>query len=193
MEVFPIAIQSLKTKGYFLHVCGGVSSGYLVPFYVDEFSPRMWRCFYKRYRTLYEAKIFSTYVEVFLSRKRRRISRRDFLHVCGGVSYCLLCKVCFKKFSPRMWRCFFIQEDPPLERVIFSTYVEVFLDSCNARLRCADFLHVCGGVSRLEKMLRTFMAFSPRMWRCFLIRSTCLILKCIFSTYVEVFLKQNGN
>ena len=51
---------------YFLHVCGGVSKEIFVQGTAEEFSPRMWRCFWTRQGRYDYYWIFSTYVEVFL-------------------------------------------------------------------------------------------------------------------------------
>ena len=114
----------------------------------------------------------------------------DFLHVCGGVSSVPVPKGDGPEFSPRMWRCF--QKSHGLKQVahIFSTYVEVFpLPSTKSSIR-HNFLHVCGGVSFVSKLLASNAEFSPRMWRCFSPRRTVAVGNLIFSTYVEVFLRR---
>ena len=50
---------------------------------------------------------------------------------------------------------------------IFSTYVEVFLESPDFDGEGQNFLHVCGGVSAKYLDEDVERAFSPRMWRCF--------------------------
>ena len=73
---------------------------------------------------------------------------------------------------------------------VFSTYVEVFLDFELAAKRGVGFLHVCGGVSARGGTRYTEILFSPRMWRCFYLTLLKLGRYLVFSTYVEVFLRQ---
>ena len=72
----------------------------------DTFSPRMWRCFFFEGVRRDRAKIFSTYVEVFLGKLVESIFVLNFLHVCGGVSASTKLHRNVYAFSPRMWRCF---------------------------------------------------------------------------------------
>ena len=147
VEVFlPKCLRASKPFD-FLHVCGGVSPSINVRRSVFKFSPRMWRCFQNAFDAHLDACIFSTYVEVFLLGALKTSIRRHFLHVCGGVSRRKAICIFTILFSPRMWRCFLITLLKVLGKVIFSTYVEVFLCASDARLFCAYFLHVCGGVS----------------------------------------------
>ena len=67
VEVFPNGNMSPFVLNHFLHVCGGVSGSWERHPGTGKFSPRMWRCFCKSYRPFDTYKIFSTYVEVFLS------------------------------------------------------------------------------------------------------------------------------
>ena len=126
VEVFLLPKPFAGRFRNFLHVCGGVSSGYLVPFFVDEFSPRMWRCFFVKVTTTVAGTIFSTYVEVFLMLNRGALNGGNFLHVCGGVSFSVFQTRRIRTFSPRMWRCFSARRYAFCARFIFSTYVEVF-------------------------------------------------------------------
>ena len=71
----------------------------------------------------------------------------SFLHVCGGVSNSEGITVVMPKFSPRMWRCFWLKSFLDPRQSVFSTYVEVF---------------VIGSFGIFEDLV-----FSPRMWRCF--------------------------
>ena len=48
---------------------------------------------------------------------------------------------------------------------VFSTYVEVILDSAVLDVGNSCFLHVCGGDPYDETKKRTIKEFSPRMWR----------------------------
>ncbi len=149
----------------------------------------MWRCFHRHLSDHPPEHIFSTYVEVFLSYKGGQLLQGDFLHVCGGVSAFQPNVPDIRKFSPRMWRCFFFQSLLWVVVEIFSTYVEVFLSLEYLHQLISNFLHVCGGVSkRINEGLTVFL-FSPRMWRCFPLQRPLRLRLSIFSTYVEVFLK----
>ena len=171
----------------FLHVCGGVSTPVLLSSLLPIFSPRMWRCFHECSSVGSHRRIFSTYVEVFLLVRIELCRRSDFLHVCGGVSKHIVHAFALTEFSPRMWRCFWEFTFARPSRVIFSTYVEVFpCPEPEPESRC-DFLHVCGGVSRLIGSARRCKIFSPRMWRCFCLFVRTFLISKIFSTYVEVF------
>ena len=86
MEVFPSQSYPKSDEEDFLHVCGGVSHLQFALAHSYRFSPRMWRCFCFRTVTGNSKNIFSTYVEVFLTKPESLENAVDFLHVCGGVS-----------------------------------------------------------------------------------------------------------
>ena len=86
-----------------------------------------------------------------------------------------------------MWRCFCLGCRLDYSRMIFSTYVEVFLSISRLVVLCLNFLHVCGGVSNEIIRENYDTSFSPRMWRCFRFTAWWQIGRVIFSTYVEVF------
>ena len=88
VEVFLLCLRCSLLYEDFLHVCGGVSKEIFVQGTAEEFSPRMWRCFFKAGYSRSITKIFSTYVEVFLILALPSIDTLHFLHVCGGVSVC---------------------------------------------------------------------------------------------------------
>ena len=167
VEVFPLTYDNEHLPPDFLHVCGGVSVYESQAFSLTGFSPRMWRCFLELIDQIARAKIFSTYVEVFLFAWRAGSHCVNFLHVCGGVSLQDSLPVSTGEFSPRMWRCFPKKTGLKRPVKIFSTYVEVFLKQFVFLRDLFDFLHVCGGVSRLHAELLNDLLFSPRMWRCF--------------------------
>ena len=52
-----------------------------------------------------------------------------------------------------------------------------------------SFLHVRGGVSSVDSMYTQTVEFSPRAWRCFLAGAMFIEPREVFSTCVEVFLK----
>ena len=167
VEVFPTLRGRYQHCRCFLHVCGGVSFNQSRVCLVKRFSPRMWRCF--RIRTVLTAcyRVFSTYVEVFPTLRGRYQHCRCFLHVCGGVSF-NQSRVCLvKRFSPRMWRCFYERQTTSYSVKVFSMYVEVFLTE--------------------PSFASDPMEFSPRMWRCFWVFNIKNTAAQVFSTYVEVF------
>ena len=187
VEVFPFSSSHSYLLFNFLHVCGGVSGLVRALDQAWQFSPRMWRCFSIIMVSLIAFVIFSTYVEVFHLVLDRFVDRRDFLHVCGGVSIGQSAFCSSTLFSPRMWRCFSAIAGRRASCQIFSTYVEVFLevhpsqprhahflhvcggvsDTWETREELLDFLHVCGGVSLAAFGVAADTLFSPRMWRCF--------------------------
>ena len=91
-------------------------------------------------------------------------------------------------FSPRMWR--WSCHHHPYQHLlkVFSTYVEVILNSFRLCTMSMCFLHVCGGDPNLVSLTLTSPAFSPRMWRWSSFLGCTLKPSCVFSTYVEVIL-----
>lgn len=51
--------------------------------------------------------------------------------------------------------------------MVFSTYVEMFLNSASLSISVERFLHICGDVSMKNSDYTLKNEFSPRMWRCF--------------------------
>ena len=107
VEVFLRTRYTGRKSVHFLHVCGGVSCFITLTYDPEQFSPRMWRCFYAQAVIIRPSSIFSTYVEVFLSPVLHTTGLLNFLHVCGGVSNWFSDLPAEVRFSPRMWRCFF--------------------------------------------------------------------------------------
>ena len=52
-----------------------------------------------------------------------------------------------------------------LERLVFSTYVEVILSTVLILEKWDCFLHVCGGDPSKNATYNVIFGFSPRMWR----------------------------
>ena len=92
-----------------------------------------------------------------------------------------------RESSPRPWRCFCISVFCNLWRIVFSTSVEVFLDTMNLNGRKDGLLHVRGGVSLDKMWLRVVPPSSPRPWRCFFPQAVHANDHRVFSTSVEVF------
>ena len=151
-----------------LHVRGGVSTHLDRRFSHFESSPRPWRCFHVRVRSLGLLRVFSTSVEVFLHRGFGYGPRGRLLHVRGGVSRRLRCNAARSRSSPRPWRCFQMACRTARGHSVFSTSVEVFptvFTDCASR---SGLLHVRGGVSDCARCELTQWLSSPRPWRCFL-------------------------
>ena len=90
-----------------------------------------------------------------------------------------------------------------IDRFVFSTHVEMFLQLRLTVFCLTCFLHACGDVSGTGPREWRHNGFSPRMWRCFLLHireadlgivfSTALCVlsaTLVFFTHVEMFLFQ---
>ena len=147
VEVFPSASSPWGMRMCLLHVRGGVSSGMPSACWPVLSSPRTWRCFLRRFSTVCEEAVFSTCVEVFPTLRRNGSGRRGLLHVRGGVSTPTAYGDGATASSPRMWRCFLIITARSMRMEVFSTYVEVFLETQKVCRECRRLFHICGGVS----------------------------------------------
>ena len=132
--------------------------------------------------------VFSTSVEVFLSRKKSRTAFRGLLHVRGGVSGTESHLSSSFPSSPRPWRCFRRRTHQHRPDRVFSTSVEVFLARWMRPGTSLCLLHVRGGVSGDAGIEHYTSESSPRPWRCFQILEGKLREQGVFSTSVEVFL-----
>ena len=148
VEMFLIPVDIPRTCIRFLHACGDVSSDLVTIFIPQEFSPRMWRCFFPCIAMNAILRVFSTHVEMFLLLQVRKNR--------------------FIMFSPRMWRCFALYPSLMIKYNVFSTHVEMFLYHPKQLTHKLRFLHACGDVSISLRVKLTLVQFSPRMWRCFL-------------------------
>ena len=169
---------------------GGVSNDTRNQLSLRVFSPRAWRCFHICDASAVGFAVFSTCVEVFLSRLSGLRRRQGFLHVRGGVSRLNWRVVRVFEFSPRAWRCFSSWGVGGFWRGVFSTCVEVFLRKMSGQSVGMSFLHVRGGVSGVLSVGLAEIPFSPRAWRCFSTLSTAVSSGSVFSTCVEVFLSR---
>ena len=75
-----------------------------------------------------------------------------------------------------------------IDRFVFSTHVEMFLQLRLTVFCLTCFLHACGDVSGTGPREWRHNGFSPRMWRCFLLHIREADLGIVFSTHVEMFL-----
>ncbi len=173
-----------------LHARGGVSLCAAKDDGLSQSSPRTWRCFCTDARGRSPRRVFSTHVEVFLNVEPFFVKTESLLHARGGVSAeNQFCGWCFQS-SPRSWRCFSDCRCAEFLQAVFSTLVEVFPHFGSARGVWRCLLHARGGVSLLQKQCAWRALSSPRSWRCFLACGLIAISSKVFSTLVEVFLRQ---
>ena len=162
-------LQRWSPHGWrFLHVCGGDPKILRSWYVLHMFSPRMWRWSCLAFITIRILVVFSTYVEVIPILSNFRGWGWSFLHVCGGDPGRRACLTLQTAFSPRMWRWSQDEKNYDVLVNVFSTYVEVILESRTIHQWCLGFLHVCGG--------------DPHMYLHGYHFAT------VFSTYVEVIL-----
>ena len=171
-----------------LHVRGGVSDKVSGCITLTKSSPRPWRCFLLGRCSKLLERVFSTSVEVFLVISVQAPLHLRLLHVRGGVSGDTDKGQIITKSSPRPWRCFQGGSHERWRKRVFSTSVEVFLDTMNLNGRKDGLLHVRGGVSLDKMWLRVVPPSSPRPWRCFFPQAVHANDHRVFSTSVEVFL-----
>ena len=90
--------------------------------------------------------------------------------------------------SPRMWRwsCDRLVFRPKI--LVFSTYVEMILNSKILYQPRRGVLHVCGDDPSTSLVAKSKRLCSPRMWRWSLIRRLEYQCGLVFSTYVEMIL-----
>ena len=135
--------------------------------------------------------VFSTSVEVFPEPNLICLLPFRLLHVRGGVSDGEPINTVLIGSSPRPWRCFWLDGCVRERRCVFSTSVEVFLETLELNTIRVSLLHVRGGVSRFSKASCANRVSSPRPWRCFCPRSPDPPRQKVFSTSVEVFLSKS--
>ena len=126
-------------------------------------------------------------MEVFLQLEEATTARHRLLHVRGGVSGCAPLKKIRCGSSPRPWRCFRRRRRRRVQKVVFSTSVEVFPGWQKELTSQSRLLHVRGGVSAPTGVFPPSTTSSPRPWRCFRVKETVHRTGQVFSTSVEVF------
>ena len=188
MEVIPTSLLQSHQQGYVLHVCGGDPQKFSQRNWLGECSPRMWRWSYAIYNTRYQARVFSTYVEVILNHMSAVTASYGVLHVCGGDPTQFIILAIKLACSPRMWRWSSTTCRLSQLHTVFSTYVEVILSSRLAVKLALGVLHVCGGDPTTDVVAKSSDLCSPRMWRWSPILRWKSCIRQVFSTYVEVIL-----
>jgi len=176
----------LGTRGI-PHVCGGVSSPYLLVLFAGVYSPRVWGCFQGDVRDDDAGIVFPTCVGVFPLCIVRILRKEGIPHVCVGVSFYEVFKTRTSAYSPRVWGCFQPGHIRVVQLDVFPTCVGVFLSWPFPLRECCGIPHVCGGVS-FHPWIRSFrIGYSPRVWGCFSLicfsESACVV----FPTCVGVF------
>ena len=156
-------------------------------------SPRPWRCFQYLSSPCTCTRVFSTSVEVFPNHPADSGDRARLLHVRGGVSSTHASLLVLAASSPRPWRCFRGLRCSDSFCGVFSTSVEVFLTPVPIGIHVPSLLHVRGGVSISKETGRMHTGSSPRPWRCFSVLLRHVSQSLVFSTSVEVFLKNGWN
>ena len=172
-----------------LHVCGGDPTNIKAARNENMYSPRMWRWSQHQKTVSGKELVFSTYVEVILLWAASSSPVTRILHVCGGdPKACKLIRAPLQ-YSPRMWRWSSSKEVRKNLNKVFSTYVEVILLSSSFAVEHFCILHVCGGDPVGSTTKKISGMYSPRMWRWSSTNKTVESLSQVFSTYVEVILK----
>ncbi len=178
-----------KPSECFPHACGGVSLKGVTDELREEFSPRLWGCFYRSVVPHAQNGVFPTPVGVFLAVAELAGQFLGFPHACGGVSYV---GDGFKQavvFSPRLWGCFFVQREREVGRLVFPTPVGVFPRLATRVYGFNGFPHACGGVSFSWRKSYACPWFSPRLWGCFPFPPATSRNGDVFPTPVGVFLE----
>ena len=129
VEVILSVLRHITFICSILHVCGGDPIHLLFSTNRQEYSPRMWRWSSLIISPFQSFTVFSTYVEVILSRELRNQRIQGILHVCGGDPMQDAIYDIDYQYSPRMWRWSGTTSMWPIMPKVFSTYVEVIPDS----------------------------------------------------------------
>ena len=133
--------------------------------------------------------VFSTYVEVIPYIGNRSSPFYSVLHVCGGDPMSGVVSAVASGCSPRMWRWSPANKAVESLSQVFSTYVEVIPLGDDFSLVLHGVLHVCGGDPKPHIPTLSEVACSPRMWRWSSKIFTKKLTGRVFSTYVEVILR----
>ena len=149
------------------HACGGVSAVHPSFEFCGGSSPRMWGCFWRRGRKVWDESVFPTHVGVFPALPAPSAAHSCLPHACGGVSTMMLLYMRIPPSSPRMWGC--------------------FSRPWNGWRTGSGLPHACGGVSYDELHHGHSPLSSPRMWGCFLSAWPFRPHADVFPTHVGVF------
>ena len=92
-------------------------------------------------------------------------------------------------YSPRVWRWSLPVRASTISSRVFSTCVEVILNDLLIRNLWFGILHVCGGDPYIVNNFLYLCKYSPRVWRWSLLQNGDLWSDGVFSTCVEVILR----
>ena len=129
VEVILLFERSSQSVAGVLHVCGGDPMCLALPKARIKCSPRMWRWSWVWMELIFQAIVFSTYVEVILSVIIFNYLPYRVLHVCGGDPWQAVVHTYGIMCSPRMWRWSYQTLTNLSWLSVFSTYVEVILQN----------------------------------------------------------------
>ena len=125
----------------------------------------MWRWSLHKYHKPKTWVVFSTYVEMILSKLTTQAHGKSILHVCGDDPCIDVMPSDFKVYSPRMWRWSLSRICKSWCPLVFSTYVEMILFSGSFNSGLSSILHVCGDDPNAFYHSQAWRKYSPRMWR----------------------------
>ena len=129
VEVILNSSGSVDEDAGVLHVCGGDHIVWAFLSKRGRCSPRMWRWSWVWMELIFQAIVFSTYVEVILSVIIFNYLPYRVLHVCGGDPWQAVVHTYGIMCSPRMWRWSYQTLTNLSWLSVFSTYVEVILQN----------------------------------------------------------------
>ena len=185
--VFLFGKPGLDRGGGLPHACGGVS-GATGSFTAESgSSPRLWGCFPLWPLSPVRQEVFPTLVGVFPPSSGIVSPRSSLPHACGGVSAPFTTYHCPLWSSPRLWGCFHLHLFQQWSGNVFPTLVGVFPFTPIPITGSQRLPHACGGVSKFAVRRALERMSSPRLWGCFLPRSSGGDLQYVFPTLVGVF------
>ena len=182
--MFLAGFPRLHPASGILRACGDVSSCSAYSCLPLRYSPRMRRCFLILSDSVSPSLVFSAHAEMFPSSHRGQDGEGGILRACGDVSAASNLFGTYRKYSPRMRRCFRMMEEKPPSLSVFSAYAEMFLQGRSRALMSTGILRVCGDVSGYGAGT---VLYSPRMRRCFYPCGRLRGRWVVFSAYAEMF------
>ena len=147
----------------------------------------MWGCTVVQRTHLFNKRVFPTHVGVYRWLQSGYVVFSRFPHACGGVPFQSIKENKVRKFSPRMWGCTGSAGTRASSDSVFPTHVGVYLKIPPNRSTAKRFPHACGGVPLRLASLRSWMAFSPRMWGCTDVTKVKPAETIVFPTHVGVY------
>ncbi len=146
--VFLLLGQTVGLSKSLPHIRGGVSRLRFYCEFPSMSSPHTWGCFSPTFNAGYKARVFPTYVGVFLWSLTLTTFAVRLPHIRGGVSMFLQFAQHFVLSSPHTWGCFCNCFKFCFAQIVFPTYVGVFLEPGSEAAQLFGLPHIRGGVSR---------------------------------------------